>query len=137
MYTSGPKKVSVFPPGFVPGNGASGGVAQPPKQAINQGPIFASASAGTGSGLNLGSGLPKNPPKGVSASLPQPPKLPVVPNAKYGMPGMVKTPLPGMGPGANVGAGSSTGSISVAPKFSPHTPATPPPATSSTFESLY
>ena len=129
MYTSGPKKVAVFPVGA---GAAPGGVGQPPKQPINQTPIFGNASTQTGSGLNLGGGIPRSP---SSSSLPQPPKLPVVPNAKYGMPGMVKvpSPVPGGVPKANNVAFAS--GVSAPPTFTPpvQSPVAAPPASTCRF----
>jgi len=98
MYTSGAKKVAVFPVG---GAASPGGVGQSPKQPINQGSIFGNTSSQTGSGLNLSGGIPRT---SSNSSLPQPPKLPVVPNPKTNAPGMVKVPLPGVSGVPKVGS---------------------------------
>lgn len=135
MYTSGPKKMSMFPPGFVPPGAPGGGAKQPLKQAINQGPIFGSVTGSSNGGLNLSGGAPSAAKNPGSTSLPVAPKLPLlVSNTKFAMPGVAKlgNTLPTVGPSSG-----STVPVAVLPTVSPTIPPQSPPAAYSVPSTIY
>lgn len=132
MYTSGPKKVAVFPPGPASGLANLNASGQPPKQAINQGPIFSGINSSGGSNASPGSSATKTLPK---VALPQPPKLPVVPNTKLAMPGMVKSSSGNtlnQVPTPNTGVRTASNPV---PKYSASVPVVAPPILPGMFSS--
>lgn len=135
MYTSGPKKVAVFPPGFNPAAGGNGGLGAGLKQPINSGATSNAPKSGLGQPTAPMGGVFKQPMMGPPSTPPFGPKQPAAPLPKVGMPVQPKAPVkvPGFVP---VQSSPGHGPPSIAPsQFAPSNSANPPPRYSCTSHS--
>lgn len=93
MYTSGPKKVAIFPPGFNPAAGGPGGLGAGLKQPINTGAASNTTNPGLGQTSAPMGGMTKQPMVGPSSTAPFSPKQTGVPLPKVGLPMQPKAPV--------------------------------------------
>lgn len=123
MYTSGAKKVSVFPPGFNPAAGGPGSLGSGLKQPINTGTGPNASNPGLGQQNGAMGGSTNKPPVGAPGSV----KQMGIALPKVGMAGPLKAPVkvpgfvpkqPAPGPAANLNG---------PPKVAPPMPAGQPP----------
>lgn len=138
MYTSGPKKVAIFPPGFNPAAGGPGGLGGAPKH-MNAGANGHAPYAAPNPGANPLPGGAKAPLKGPPSMLPFEPKQPMAPPPKGPSPMHPKGPstAPGYPPMHAPGATAAPGYA--LPKLPPPKQPSPPPfaARTSLFISLH